>query len=142
MARSGSKVNFVTDVKAFELDIVVRSEDIDELNHVNNVVYVKWIQDVAKAHWESIASDDMKVKHMWMVLRHEVDYSTQAMLGDKLVAKTWVAWSEGVKSERQVEIRNKSTNKVVVKAKTLWCLLDAETKRPRRIDADITTIFH
>lgn len=129
-------------VKSYEIEIEVQPGDIDELNHVNNVVYVQWIQEVAKAHWESIATSDMKNKYLWVVLRHEVDYAGQALLGDRLVANTWVAWSEGVKSERQVEIRNKATGRLIVKAKTLWCLLDANSKRPKRIEADITSIFH
>ncbi|MEP2671536.1 MAG: acyl-CoA thioesterase [Cyclobacteriaceae bacterium] len=128
-------------MRSFELTITVSRADIDELQHVNNVVYVQWVQDVAKAHWESLAPKDVQEKYIWMVLRHEIDYSGQAMVGDVLVAKTWVAWSEGVKSERHVEIRNKETSKVIVKAKTLWCLLDAQSKRPKRIEEDITSVF-
>lgn len=129
-------------MKTFEIEIEVKAKDIDELNHVNNVVHVQWIQDVAKAHWESLATKAIQDKYLWVVLRHEVDYLGQAILRDILVTKTWVSWSEGVKSERQVEIRNKATGKIVVKSKTLWCLLDAETKRPKRIESDITSIFH
>ncbi|MFZ1808254.1 MAG: thioesterase family protein [Cyclobacteriaceae bacterium] len=128
-------------MKTFELTITVSTRDIDELNHVNNVVYVQWIQDVAKAHWEGLAPKAVQEKYIWMVLRHEVDYSGQAMEDDVLIAKTWVAWSEGVKSERHVEISNKKTGKLLAKAKTLWCLLDAHTKRPKRIERDITAIF-
>ncbi|HEY5691117.1 MAG TPA: acyl-CoA thioesterase [Cyclobacteriaceae bacterium] len=129
-------------MKSFELEINVTYKDIDELNHVNNVVHVQWIQDVAKAHWESLATKAILDKYIWVVLRHEVDYLGQAILEDELVAKTWVSWSEGVKSERQVEIRNKETGKVIVKSKTLWCLLDAVTRRPKRIESDIISIFH
>lgn len=128
--------------KYFQQEITVSSNDLDELNHVNNVVYVQWVQDVAKAHWENIASREVQQKYIWMVLRHEVDYRSQAVLGDVLVAQTWVAWSEGVKSERHVEIRNKNTVKVVINAKTLWCLLDATTKRPKKIGEDITSVFN
>lgn len=129
-------------MKAFEIEIEVKVRDIDELNHVNNVVYVQWIQDVAKAHWERLATKAIQNKYIWVVLRHEVDYLGQTVEGDFLMARTWVEWSEGVKSERHVEIRNKETGKMVVKSKTLWCLLDAVTKRPRRIESDITAIFH
>lgn len=129
-------------MKSFELEIEVKPEHIDELHHVNNVVYLQWIQDVAKAHWEKLAPEDITTKYIWMVLRHEIDYASQALLGDILIAKTWVEWSEGVKSERHVEIRNKDSLKLVVKGKTLWCLLDAQTKRPSRIGEDIKSIFH
>ena len=129
-------------MKSFKLEIEVKPEHIDELDHVNNVVYLQWIQDIAKAHWEKLAPEEMTSKYIWMVLRHEIDYASQAVLGDILLAKTWVEWSEGVKSERHVEIRKKESQKVVVKAKTLWCLLDAQTKRPSRIGDDIKSIFH
>lgn len=125
----------------FELEIRVSIEDTDELNHVNNVVYVQWVQDAAKTHWERVAPQEVQEKYVWMVLRHEVDYTGQAIEGDVLVAKTWVQWSEGVKSERHVEIRNKETGKILAKAKTLWCLLDTKTKRPKRIEGDITSVF-
>lgn len=128
-------------MKYFELEITVTHDDTDELNHVNNVVYVQWVQDAAKAHWERMAPREVQEKYVWMVLRHEVDYTGQAVEGDVLIAKTWVQWSEGVKSERHVEIRVKNIGKVLVKAKTLWCLLDATTKRPRRIESDITSVF-
>ncbi len=128
-------------MKIFEQEITVTSKDIDELHHVNNVVYVQWVQDVAKAHWEKIAPAEVQAKYIWMVLRHEVDYRGQAVEGDVLMAKTWVAWSEGVKSERHVEILRLETGKILAKAKTLWCLLDAHTKRPRRIESDITAVF-
>ncbi|MEZ4974468.1 MAG: acyl-CoA thioesterase [Cyclobacteriaceae bacterium] len=127
---------------SFELPITVAAIDLDELSHVNNVVYVQWVQDVAKAHWEKIAPIEVQQKYVWMVLRHEIDYASQAMLGDQLIAKTWVEWSEGVRSERRVEIRQATTGKIVIKAATLWCLLDAISRRPKRIETDITSIFH
>ena len=129
-------------MKSFEHEIRVMQEHIDELNHVNNVVYLQWIQDVAKAHWEKVTPVEIINQYVWMVLRHEIDYSGQALLGDNLIAKTWVEWSEGVRSERHVEIRNSATQKVIVKGRTLWCLLNANTKRPSRIGDDIKDIFH
>ena len=129
-------------MKVYTQEIIVSNRDIDDLNHVNNVVYLQWIQDIAKAHWENIAPAELTRKYIWMVLRHEIDYRSQAFLDDKLQIKTWVNWSEGVKSERAVEIRNSETQKVIIESKTTWCLLDANTKRPHRIENDIKDIFH
>ncbi len=126
----------------FELELTVTKKDIDELNHVNNVVYLQWIQDIAKAHWLAIAPKALTEKYIWMVLRHEIDYRSQAFLNDKLLLKTWVTESAGVKSERAVEIINIQTQKIIIESKTLWCLLDAKTYRPHRIEKDITDIFH
>ena len=125
----------------FSITIRVKNEDIDELDHVNNVVYLRWVQDVAAAHWDSIATDDMKKKYAWVVLRHEIDYKNPAILGDELIAQTWVSSCEGVRSVRNVKIYHSASGKLAAEAKTTWCLLDSKTMRPRRIEDDIISIF-
>jgi acyl-CoA thioester hydrolase len=127
--------------QVFQHPITVQPEDIDELNHVNNVVYLRYVQDAASAHWDSIAPFDFKTKYSWVVLRHEIDYKSPAVLGDKITAETWVSTCEGVRSERHVELYHATTRKLIAKAKTTWCLLDAETGRPRRIEDDIIDLF-
>jgi acyl-CoA thioester hydrolase len=121
----------------FSKSILVHHHDIDELGHVNNVVYVRWIQEVATAHWDSLTSAEAKLKYQWVVLRHEVDYLSSAYSGDELVAITWVGESHGPRSERFVHIIHLKTNKLIVKAKTTWCLLDGVTRKPRRVDEDV-----
>jgi len=59
--------------------------DIDEQNHVNNTVYLRWIQDIATAHWKSLASAEAQAGIAWVVLRHEIDYKSPASLGDEIV---------------------------------------------------------
>jgi acyl-CoA thioester hydrolase len=126
---------------AFQLIISVQPADIDELNHVNNVVYLRWVQEVAAAHWEAIASREMREKYSWVVLRHEIDYKNPAFLGDALLAQTWVSSCEGVRSVRNVKIYQSNSGKLVAEANTTWCLLDAQTAKPRRIEDDIKSIF-
>lgn len=126
---------------AFSITIKVQQADIDELDHVNNVVYLRWVQDVAAAHWDTIASTEMKKKYAWVVLRHEIDYKNPAVLGDELIAKTWVSACEGVRSVRNVKVYQTATGKLVAEAKTTWCLLDAQTMKPKRIEDDILSIF-
>lgn len=125
----------------FTHTIVVTPDDIDEMNHVNNVVYLRWVQDVASAHWDTLASNELKRKYAWVVLRHEIDYKSSAKLGDPVKAETWVSSCEGVRSVRQVRISHAETGIVFAEAVTNWCLLDSATKRPKRIDTDITSIF-
>jgi len=121
--------------------IAVISDDIDDMNHVNNVVYLRWVQDAAEAHWDAIASDELKKKYAWVVLRHEIDYKSPAKLGDPVKAETWVSSHEGIRSVRHVKLSHAETGIVFAEAVTTWCLLDAATKKPRRIDTDITSIF-
>jgi acyl-CoA thioester hydrolase len=125
----------------FTLLITVKPEDIDELNHVNNVVYVRYVQDVASAHWDKIAPEGFKQKLAWVVLRHEIDYKAAAVLGDELIAETWVSTCEGFRSDRHVEIYNAATKKLLIKAKTTWVMVDAETMRPKKIENEIAQLF-
>jgi acyl-CoA thioester hydrolase len=119
-------------LKPFSIEIVTQQADIDEMNHVNNVVYVRWVQEVATAHWLSMASKDLRHNYSWMLLRHEIDYLGQAFLGDRLTGTTWVGEAKGATFERFVELSK--DGKVITKSRTVWALLDAKTLKPRRID--------
>jgi acyl-CoA thioester hydrolase len=116
----------------FSIEIVALPADIDELNHVNNVVFVRWVQDVAAAHWMATSTDELRASYSWMLLRHEIDYLGQAFLGDRLIGTTWVGEAKGATFERFVEL--KKDGKVITKSRTVWALLDAKTLKPRRID--------
>jgi acyl-CoA thioester hydrolase len=125
----------------FRYIISVGAQDIDDLNHVNNVVYLRWVQDAAAAHWNAVAPAQLQTNFAWVVLRHEIDYKRSAVLDDIVVAETWVSSCEGVRSVRHVKMTNLKTGDLLAEAKTTWCLVDAVTKRPRRIEADIISIF-
>lgn len=125
----------------FEYKINVREEDIDQNEHVNNVVYLKWVQDVAIAHWNKVSTDQMKEENVWVISRHEIDYLNSCYLNDEIIAKTWVGQTEGVRSVRHVEIHNKSTGKIAAKVATTWILLDPKTLRPKRISDDLKQLF-
>ena len=105
----------------------VMEEDLDDLNHVNNVIYVQWIQDIAKEHWEVRATDKLKKKFIWVVIRHEIDYKKQAFLGDEILIETYVGETTFVTSERFVNIKNATSGEILVAAKSMWCLLDAKS---------------
>lgn len=124
--------------KVFVTKRIVQQSEIDELNHVNNIVYLQWVQDVAKLHWQELTKNSA-VNDIWVVLRHEIDYLRSAVLGDEITIKTWVGETEGVKSIRYVEIL-KGEN-VLAKATTTWCLLDGKTFRPKRIDEHILKVL-
>jgi acyl-CoA thioester hydrolase len=121
--------------------ITIKPEDIDQMGHVNNVIYLKWVQEAAIAHWNHIATDEMKQQNVWVVIRHEIDYLQPCFLNSKLVAKTWVGQSEGARSERFVDILDTDSNKTMAKVKTTWFLLDAKTKRPKRVTGDFINLF-
>ena len=125
----------------FEIEVVVGEDDIDQLGHVNNVVYLRWVQDAATAHWYAIASDAEKRAFLWVVARHEIDYKRQAFLGDKIVARTWVGGMSGRAFERNTELVRQVDGKVLAKALTFWRPIDATTKKPTEVTEDVKTKF-
>src|SRR5947208_16070625 len=92
---------------AFEMTVPVLPGDIDQQNHVNNTVYVRWVQDVATAHWRAIAGPEAQKMIRWVVLRHEIDYKAPAALGDELILRTWVGKATRLTFERVSEIQRK-----------------------------------
>ncbi len=126
---------------AFEMTVPVLAGDIDEQNHVNNTVYLRWVQDVAVAHWRTIASSDAQKTIGWVVLRHEIDYKGPAALGDEIVLRTWVGKATRVTFERFSEIRRKSDCQLLSTARTLWCPVNTQTGRPVRVSAEVRAQF-
>jgi acyl-CoA thioester hydrolase len=130
-----------TSTERFEQPIVVTPEDIDALGHVNNVVYVRWVQDVSAAHWYAAATDDQKETIGWAVARHEIDYLGPAHLGDELIARTWVGVAQKYLFERHVEIIRASDERVLARARSLWCPIDLRTRKLMRVGADVYARF-
>ncbi|CAN5168071.1 acyl-CoA thioesterase [soil metagenome] len=126
----------------FEQTILVQESDLDELRHVNNVRYVQWMEDIAKSHWEQRAPAEVKAKYIWMVIRHEIDYKSQAFLDDEILLQTHVGEHTLVTSQRHVIIRNKTTQKIIIQAKSTWCLLNAKTHKPAKISEEIFEDFY
>ena len=117
----------------------VSAEDIDEQGHVNNVAFVRWIQDVAVAHWFSVAPEEIRAKYTWIVLRHEIDYKKQAFENEEIMATTWVGEPTRISWERLTEIRRGED--LLVKARSVWCLIDRETSKPTRIISELKELF-
>ncbi|MBI2284735.1 MAG: acyl-CoA thioesterase [Bacteroidetes bacterium] len=126
---------------AFEYRIKVMQEHIDELAHVNNVVYVQFMQDVADKHWHSIALSDLEKELVWVVRRHEIDYLHPAVLGDELLIRTWTGEHGTVTWDRHYEIIRPADQKKIITAKSVWVLLDKATGRPRRIEEPMLRRF-
>jgi acyl-CoA thioester hydrolase len=125
----------------FEMTLSVTPEDIDEQNHVNNTVYLRWVQEVATAHWQAIASSEAQEDIGWVVLRHEIDYKAPACLGDDLVLRTWVGKATRLTFERFTEILRSSDRQLLSKARTLWCPINAQTGRPVRVPRQVREQF-
>jgi acyl-CoA thioester hydrolase len=116
--------------------------DIDELGHVNNVVYVRWIQEIAGNHWRHAAPAALQEEVVWVVVRHEIDYERPALPGDAIVAVTWVGAYRAARWARHTEIRRAADDAVLVRATSIWCPLRAASGRPRRIDETLQAPFY
>ena len=127
-------------MQTFETTLVVTQNDLDELNHVNNIRYVEWVQDVAKSHWLSNASPEIINNYYWVMLSHYIEYKSEALLNDAIKLKTYVINCEGVTTTRMVEICN-SNDKLLAKSETTWCLINSQTKRPAQITPEIIDLF-
>jgi acyl-CoA thioester hydrolase len=125
----------------FQHHIEIVESDIDELGHVNNVVYLRWVQEVAARHWEVIANDDLRKNYKWVVLRHEIDYKNPAFLKDEVMGSTWVGDYNGARFERFVKLVSLNTGKVLAEAKTIWCMIDSSSGKPMRIPPEVLALL-
>lgn len=119
--------------KTFKLYITVPPEAIDGLGHVNNAIYLQWVQDVAEAHWQHNSTPEMLEKYAWVSLEHTIKYHAPTFEGDQITIETWLEKFEGVRSIRRTKIYRPADEKVLATAITNWCLLDMKTRKPMRI---------
>ena len=125
----------------FELTFTAGPEHIDELGHVNNAVWVQWMERVAVAHWDSVADPAHKHAYFWVVVRHEIDYLRPAHEGDAIIARTWVGDApKGARFDRFVEFSG-GDGKACVRARTEWAIIDKVLGRPIRVPPEVIAPF-
>ena len=125
----------------FSITTSVAPADIDELGHVNNLVYLRWVQEVAIAHWTTRTTVEQRAAVTWVVVRHEIDYRRPAMPGDQLILTTWVGVEVRRAFERHTEIVRARDQSLLARARTLWVPVDPKTLKVTEVGADIRTRF-
>ena len=125
----------------FELPITVLASDIDQLGHVNNVTYLRWVQDVAVAHWQAAAPAADQARLLWVVVRHEIDYRRPAFLKDQILARTWVGAAAGRRFERHTELLRAADRQLLARARTVWCPLDKQTGKLTAVSPEVRARF-
>ena len=126
---------------SFTLQLTAEPEHIDELGHVNNAVWVQWIQTVATSHWYAVAPEQYRDAFIWVVIRHEIDYFRPALVGDVVTGRTWVdEGPRGARFDRFMEFTD-ADGKLLVRARTTWAMLDKASGRPQRITTEIVAPF-
>jgi len=131
----------VSQPNRFTRTYVAAPEHIDELGHVNNTVWVQWIQDMATAHWDAAARPEDRAAFFWVVVRHEIDYRGNIAEGESVTATTWIEGpAQGAKSLRRVEFADAS-GKRIVSAATTWAMIDRASGRLARVRPEILAPF-
>ena len=128
---------------AFCVERVPQSADIDELEHVSNVVYVRWVQDAAVEHSRSAGYDSAAYRELgaaFVVRRHEIDYVQPAFAGERVRICTWVESWRGASAVRRTSIK-RSDGREVAQARTLWVFVDRRSGRPRKLPPDLVRRF-
>ncbi len=128
------------DLPIFEMTRSVATDEIDYLDHVNNVVYVQWANDIAMKHWTTAASEELLATYDWVMIKHCIEYKQSAMLGDPILIRTQVGRATNVRYERFIEIYHKETMALLAKTTSDWCAIDKEGK-PVRISQELRDLF-
>ncbi len=123
------------------MTFTAQAGDIDIMGHVNNAVWVRWMEAIATAHWESLAPPAAVESTVWVVTRHEIDYRGNVREGESVTARTWVAEPpKGARFDRLIEF-NGADGKLRVSARTTWAMVDKASGRIARVPADLAEIF-
>ena len=117
----------------------ISSADIDHMGHVNNSVYLKWVQDAVVQYWEKVAPTEAVAKHLWVALKHEISYRRPTFLNDAVVADVIAEQVQGARALFTTVIRR--GEEVLAEVKSTWCCLDAASKRPARLAKDVVQRF-
>ena len=120
--------------------VKVIKDHLDDLNHVNNVQYLIWAQDIAKAHWQKI-NEIIKDEGVWMVRSHEVEYRLGGFLDEEIRIETYVKNVRGPLSQRVVEFYNNKNAQLMVRCKTQWCYVDLASRKPIKVSNKIQDLF-
>lgn len=125
----------------FAITIEVQPQDIDVQGHVNNIVYLRWVQDAAVAHWSTIAPQYEQEKLIWVVRRHEIDYKKPAINGDTIMVQTWIGSASRLAFDRHTEIIRTSDGRTLALARTVWCPIDRKSGKPTDVSPEIRSLF-
>ena len=126
----------------YSKSIIIPKEVIDENGHVNNVVYVQWMQDIAVEHYSSIGGIEAQgSESTWVIREHRIEYFLPAFEGEEVEIRTWVENVRRVRSLRKYEFIRKLDGKILVKGETDWVFVDVKTGMPRAVSKEVIDVF-
>lgn len=125
--------------RIYEYPVNVVADDIDFMGHVNNAVYLKWVQAAVIDYWQRVAPPEAVAQHLWVALKHEISYRRPAFLEDGIIAEVIAESAQGARTFFSTLF--KRGDEVLAEVKSSWCCLDAATKRPARLAKDVLARF-
>ena len=128
-------------ISIFSYRFTVPQSAIDDYGHVNNVVYLQWMQDLAIRHPQAIPEYKLPENTGWFAREHRIEYLAPAYLGDEIEARTWIAEIKRVRGQRKYEFIRKADGKVIVKGESQWIFVELTTGRPVSIPPEILALF-
>jgi acyl-CoA thioester hydrolase len=126
-------------MKTHTRQVTVSPEHLDSISHVNNVQYVRWVEEIAAEHWELLKHSTKYADDYWVLLDHHIQYKKQVFLNDVITIKTYPERPEGIRQPRKVEFYRQ--DELVVDSRTLWILIDRGTQKMKRIEANWLDAF-
>jgi acyl-CoA thioester hydrolase len=123
----------------FRHAVAILPADIDHMGHVNNAVYLKWVQEAVIDYWRSVAPPDAVARHLWVALKHEITYRRPTFLDDVVVAEVIAEKAEGARASFTTVLRRGED--VLSEITSCWCCIDAATHRPARLARDVVGRF-
>jgi acyl-CoA thioester hydrolase len=123
----------------FRHPVAIEPADIDHMGHVNNAVYLKWVQEAVVDYWRSVAPPEAVATHLWVALKHEISYLRPTFLQDNVVAEVIAEKVEGARAYFTTVMRR--GQEVLSEVKSCWCCLDAASLRPARLAREIVGRF-
>jgi acyl-CoA thioester hydrolase len=130
--------------KVYKHEFTVTEDVVDVNGHVNNVAYIKWMQDVAILHSKAQGFGIKEYRGLgvtWVVRSHYIEYFTPAFSGDKISILTWVANISRARSLRKYKFIRADNLKLLAKAETNWVYLNIKTNRPCIIHEEVVNAF-
>lgn len=125
--------------RMFRHPIQIAAADIDDMGHVNNAVYLRWVQEAVVGYWRKTAPAESVAAHLWVALKHEISYRRPTFLNDVVVADVVAEQVKGARAFFSTIIRRGED--VLAEVKSCWCCLDAATGRPARLAQAVVARF-
>lgn len=127
------------DKMTYTMTIDVQKRHLDTLDHVNNLEYLKWGESAAKKHWEFLTKDVDTELHVWVILKHEIEYKKEGRLGDQIRIVTWVGETTALRSIRHFEFYR--SEELLAKMQTTFCLFSVKSRKPMKISSEIKSLL-